>query len=134
MTNDLIASLPTRRALVTTIEHLDIAADAKVLLVRLADVTADIGGATLYVGRRILAFVLEAIRLFPHITLGVIVAFVIGQLIASVAILGALLGPLLAPLLLAFGIGAGAVMDVADGKFRERVEGLTASFVTPVHG
>jgi hypothetical protein len=134
MTDEVLAPLPTRRALVATIERLDIAADAKVLLVRLADVTAEVGGAILHVGRRVLSFILEAVRLFPHITFAVIVAFVMGQLIASVAILGAVLGPLLAPLLLAFEIGAGAVMDVADGKFRERVEGLIASFVAPSHG
>ncbi len=127
-------ALPTRRALLEHIERLDATADVKVLLARLADVTVRIGGALVAAGRRILAFVFEAVRLFPHITLGVIVTIVMGQLIASAAILGAVLGPLLSPLLIAFGLGAGALMDVADGGLRDRVERLARSFDAPAHG
>lgn len=133
--NEIVETpIPTRRALLERIDRLDIAADAKVLLARLVDVTVRVGGVLVEAGRRILAFVFETVKMFPNMIFGVIVAVVMGHLIASAAILGALLGPLLAPLLIAFGLGAGAMMDVADGGLRARVERLARSFDTAAHG
>ena len=131
MTDTALVPLPPHRALIDQIERLSISADAKVLLTRLARVTVKVGNAVVEVGRRILAFVFEAVRAFPHIALGVTVGFVMWWLIASVAVLGAVLGPILGPLLVAFGLGAGAMMDVSDGGLRERVERFARSFETP---
>jgi hypothetical protein len=122
---------PTRRILLEQLERSEMAADAKLLLAKLLDVTVRIGDELIAVGRSVVSFVFETLRLFPHIALGVIVGFVLSWLIASAAVVGAVLGPLLGPLLIAFGIGAGAVMDVQDGGLRARVERFAEAFNRP---
>lgn len=126
--------MASRREISDGIERLAVSADAKVLLNQLSGVTIKVGNALVEVGRRILSFTFETVKLFPHITLGLAVGFTMWWLIGSAALLGALLGPILGPLLVAFGLGMGAMADVADGGLRARVEKLARSFETPVQG
>jgi hypothetical protein len=84
---------PTRRILLEQLERSEMAADAKLLLAKLLDVTVRIGDELIAVGRSVVSFVFETLRLFPHIALGVIVGFVLSWLIASAAVVGAVLGP-----------------------------------------
>lgn len=134
MSEALIVKMTSRREISERIERLSISADAKVLLNQLSGVTMKVGNTLIEVGRRILSFVFETVKLFPHITLGVTVGFTMWWLIGSAAILGALLGPIIGPLLVAFGLGVGAMADVADGGLRARVEKLARSFETPGQG
>ncbi len=133
--NDMtIAKVATRREIAEQLDRLAISADVKLLMTQLASLTMKVGNALIEVGRRILTFVFETVKLFPHITLGVTVGFTMWWLIGSAALLGALLGPILGPLLVAFGLGVGAMADVADGGLRTRVEMLARSFDTPTQG
>lgn len=121
-------SLPIKIELLASIDRLALSADAKAIISRLADITAEIGGAIVQVGRRILTFVLECVKLFPNTAFGVIVALVVSMLIASIPFLGVVLGPLLTPLLVAFGLAAGALADLREGALRARIMRLEAEF------
>ncbi len=120
--------LPTHQELMDQLDRLAMSADAKAVLARLADVTVTIGGKLVRAGRRILAFVIDAVQRFPNTTFGLIAALVVSSLIASVPFLGAVLGPLLSPLLLAFGIGMGALADLKESALRARGRHLEQEF------
>ena len=110
------------------IERLHISADGKAILSELADVTIDIGGRLVQVGRRVVAFILELVRQYPNTTFGMVAALVVSALIASVPLLGAVLSPLLAPLLLAFGIVKGALADMANSSLNAKIRDAVAEF------
>jgi hypothetical protein len=121
-------TLPSRHALLDGIDRLEMGADAKVLLGRLLNTTATIAGRAVEIGRHILAFVLESVKMFPNTTFGVIIGATMAVLIGSMAVLGAVLGPMLGPLLVALGMGAGAVLDMQDGALRARIATLEREF------
>ncbi|WP_380783493.1 hypothetical protein [Sphingomonas sp. R86520] len=134
MNDVLMLKLATRREIADKLDRLAVSADVKLLMTQLAALTMKVGNAIVEVGCRIMSFVFETAKLFPHITLGVVVGFTMWWLIGSAAILGALLGPIIGPLLVAFGLGVGAMADVADGGLRTRVEKLARSFEAPIKG
>lgn len=124
------ATLPSRAELRDQIERLAIPADAKAVLDGLAGVTVRVGSTLIHAGRHILVFILEAVRMFPHTTFGLIAASVISMLIAAVPFLGVVLAPMLTPLLLAFGLAAGALADLRDGALRGRIRRLEDDFLS----
>lgn len=126
----MIETAPSKRVLRDRIDRLSMSADAKALLNDLLDVVIDVGGRVIAAGRQILAFIFELAGRFPNTTFGVIVAFVVSSLIASIPLLGLALGPLLSPLLLAFGLAAGAITDLKDAPLRERVGDLERHFAS----
>lgn len=126
----LLASPPSKRDLLASIDRLTISADAKALLNDLATITIEVAGKMVAAGRQILAFVLDMMKRFPNTAFGLIVALVISTLVAAIPLLGIVLGPLLAPLLLAFGIGAGALADLRSTEIRARVGQLETHFAS----
>ena len=121
-------TLPSRRALLGNIERLELSADAKVLLARLLSTTATIAGRVVEIGRRILGFALEMVKLFPNTTFGVVIGCTMAVLVGSMAVLGAVLGPIVGPLLVALGLGVGAMVDMQDGALRARIALLEREF------
>jgi hypothetical protein len=111
------------------IHNLAISADAKAILVDIARLTVEVGTTIVRAGQRILSFVIDLIREFPNTSFGLVAAFVVSSLIASVPLLGALLGPLLAPLLLALGLTAGAFVDLKERAMTSRVRVLERELV-----
>lgn len=111
------------------IDGLPLSADAKAILHDIARVTVNVGSKIVAAGRQILSFVFDVVQRFPNTTFGVVAAYVVSALIASVPVLGAVLGPLLAPLLLALGIAAGALTDLKERAVKARVERLEQQFV-----
>jgi len=67
--------LATRREIADKLDRLAVSADVKLLMTQLAALTMKVGDAIVDVGRRIMSFAFETVKLFPHITLGVIVGF-----------------------------------------------------------
>jgi len=118
----------SKRQLLDHIDRLTISADAKAILANLVDAGTEIGGKLVYVGRRILDFALETMKLFPNTAFGLILAFVVATLIATVPLLGAILSPVLTPLLLAFGLASGAIADLRDAAISARVRRLADEF------
>jgi hypothetical protein len=121
---------PSKRVLREQIDGLAISADAKVLLNDLLDIAVKVSGRVIAAGRQIVAFIFDVVQRFPNTAFGVIVAFVVSSLIASVPVLGLVLGPLLSPLLLAFGLVAGAIVDLKDAPLRARVADLERHFAS----
>jgi len=65
---------------------------------------------------------------------GVAIAGIVSMIIAEVPLVGGLLASFLTPLMLAFGIGGGALRDLCDGAFGDRVRGLVEALQDLVRG
>lgn len=127
MMKDVNSSLPLRK-LTQLIDRTAMSADMKSLLADLAKVTVKVAGKILSIGRKILTFVFDVIKVIPTITLGVLAAIVISTLIASIPFLGGFLAAILTPILLASGVGVGALKDFSNDKLEARLDSLVDSF------
>jgi hypothetical protein len=112
------------RQIAAYIERLNISADAKVQLGKLAMVTTDVCRKALRVGRRIVECVLTLFRRFPGISLGVILSLVVTALLSSIPVLGSVLGPIVGPLVLALGGALGTYVDLRNPELSARVDAL----------
>ena len=124
---DVNSSLPQRK-IVQLIERTNLSADMKALLSDLARLTIKIGGKILAIGRKILTFIFDVVKLLPGITLGVLAAIVISSIIGAIPIIGAVLAAFLSPILLAAGISLGALKDMTNDKLGEKLDKLIGSF------
>lgn len=120
------SSLPERK-LVALLERTALSADMKALLVDVAKITVRVGAKILAIGRKILSFVLELVKAFPSVALGVLAALVITALIAAIPIFGGILASALSALLLALGFSAGALNDFLSPKLNDRIDQLVNS-------
>lgn len=120
------SSLPERK-LVALLERTALSADMKALLVDVAKITVRVGAKILAIGRKILSFVLDLVKAFPSVTLGVLAALVITALIAAIPIFGGILASALSALLLALGFSAGALNDFLSPKLNDRIDQLVNS-------
>jgi len=118
--NQLSATLP-RRQIILEIERLDASADAKLLLSKLAETSVAVGDRVIAIGRQILSFVFEAVKMFPMTSFGFLIGVVLSLLIGSVALIGGMLAALLGPLMVALGIGVGALSDIQSHGLRQKI-------------
>jgi len=111
--------------LTARIEALDLPAEAKLILERLATVSARVGDTLIFLGRSIVKVTLLLFSKFPLAGLGVILGSLLGAIISSIPILGFLFGAFITPVAAAFGLAAGAWHDFKDieldRKIREAV-------------
>ncbi len=114
--------------LLRRVEALDVSADIKALLAELLRWTSKVGNELLRIGRKILEFVLTLAKQFPLLTFSVLIALVVGVLLAAVPVLGGLLGPVLTPLALALGVAWGAKQELATPDLADRVREFAANF------
>lgn len=112
---------PSKAVLVRSVEQLDISADAKSILINMADITARAGETVIAIGRQILGFIFDLFRQFPNSSFGLIAGFVVGTLIASIPFVGAALAAVFTPLLMALGLAKGAVADLGSAEIRSRM-------------
>ena len=122
------SSSQTDRQIVRGIESLPISADAKALLADLLKITTRVGDVLLHIGRKILDFVLNLLRLFPHIGFAALIALVVGALMSMVPVVGAVLSAVLTPLGLALGIAWGASIDLGTDDLGDRVRNFVDGF------
>lgn len=115
-------NLPSRRELHTQLDRMAMSADAKVLMGKLLDTTAEVAGKIVEVGRHILSFVLEMFRRYPATTLGAFVGLTVSMLVGAIPVLGLVLGPLVGPLLAAFMITQGALVDMRNSTIDRQIE------------
>ena len=125
--HDVNASLPERK-LVELVERTRLSADMKAILCDLARITVRVGSRVLAVGRKILAFVFDLIKVFPTVTLGVLCALVLTSLIAAIPLMGGTLAAMLGGILMVMGVSAGAINDFLSDKLKERIDALVDSF------
>lgn len=114
--------LPSRREMLHRIERIDLSADAKAVTVKLMNLTLEVGGRILELGKAVLTFVLDLIKRFPHLTFGVAVALIVSFLIAAVPVVGPPLSALMTPILVAFGLSVGALEDMWSGVLKRDVQ------------
>lgn len=114
----------TRRRL----DNLPVSADIKALLGKLLDLSAKVGEASLRIGRKVLQFTLEMLRLFPHVGFIVLLTLVISTLVSLVPIVGGLLAAVLTPLGLLLGVTWGAYQDATSPELAARVTRFVDAF------
>lgn len=68
MNDVMTVKLATRREIADKLDRLAVSADVKLLMTQLAALTMKVGDAIVEVGRRLMSFVFETVKLFPHIT------------------------------------------------------------------
>ena len=120
------SALPTRK-LNELIERTSLSADMKALLIDVASITAKVAGTVITIGRKILTVVLDLVKIFPSVTLGVLAALVISALIASIPLVGGLLAGALSSILLLVGVGKGALQDLSSPALEERITSFVNS-------
>ena len=104
------------------ISRLEISADAKTVLYKIANATIRAGQLVIKIGRKILEFVSFLLREYPGATFGSIIAVVIGSLVTSIPIIGAVIGPLFTTLAMIIGLTVGAWQDVKDKALKYRIQ------------
>ena len=120
-------SLPIRK-IEELLDRTDLSADAKSVVLDVANRTIVVAGQIIQIGRKIVSFALELAKTIPNTLFGVALALVMTALISGIPILGALLAGLLKSILLIFGIAQGALADMRSGELGSRIENLMAQF------
>ena len=104
------------------IDNLNMSADVKVLLNKMITVTIEVGKTIIKVGQKILEVVISLIKAYPNTTIGLVLGYFLGLLIASIPILGWVLGPIATPLLAALGAFHGLKTDFNNKAVEARVK------------
>jgi|AntRauTorckE6833_2_1112554.scaffolds.fasta_scaffold30202_2 hypothetical protein len=112
----------------STIENLNISADAKSALYEITNATVRAGRLIIKVGRKILDIVLETLKNFPNASFGLVLGGIMGILVASVPFIGAILAPFLTPLAMIYGFAVGMKRDVEDKNLANAIAAANADF------
>jgi hypothetical protein len=104
------------------IQNLNIPAEAKAILVKIADLTITIGNRVLSIGKRILELTLYIVREYPNATTGLVVGAVIGLAFNFIPIIGHFISTIVTPLCMALGLAVGFWKDMKDKALKERIE------------
>ena len=126
---DINDAMPLRK-IADALDRMSLSADTKALLMDLAAVTVKAGEFVVNLGRKILTLALAVVQAFPGTIFGTVVAVVAGAMIAAVPLLGAVLAPLMSPLLMAFGLTMGALSDLRDPSWSQRLSDLEQKLVS----
>ena len=126
---DINDAMPLRK-IADALDRMSLSADTKALLMDLATVTVKAGEFVVNLGRKILTLALAVVQAFPGTIFGTVVAVVAGAMIAAVPLLGAVLAPLMSPLLMAFGLTMGALSDLRDPSWSQRLSDLEQKLVS----
>jgi len=111
-----------KEKVIYAIQNLNIPAEAKAILVKIADFTITVGNRVLSIGKRILEIILYLIREYPNTTIGVIVGASIGFAIDMIPVIGWIFGPIIKPLCIALGFAVGFWRDMKDKSLKEKTE------------
>jgi len=104
------------------IYNLELPAEAKAVLAKIADITVTIGNAVFAIGKRLLELTLYFIREYPNAATGVIVGAVIGLAFNFIPLLGQFFSSILTPLFAALGLAIGFWRDMQDKALKNRIE------------
>ena len=110
------------------ISRLDISADAKSILYKIAKVTIRAGQFVIKVGRKILEIVSFLLREYPNATLWLILGAVVGTLVTSIPIIGIVIGPLFTTLSMVAGFAMGAWEDIKDKNMKRKMREEMVNF------
>lgn len=122
------SSSQTDSQLLRSIQSLSISADAKALLADLLKITTRVGDTLLRIGRKILDFVLNLLRHFPHLGFAALIALVVGALVSMVPIIGVFLSAVITPLGLVLGVTWGASIELSSDDLGDRIRSFVDGF------
>ena len=112
------------------IARLNISADAKSILYKLAKTTIKAGEFVIRIGRKILDVVCFLLREYPNATFGLILGAILGSLVINVPVIGILIGPLTKTLAMITGAFMGLLEDIKDKNLKRNVQEAMVSFET----
>lgn len=116
----LLTEYLSKEKLQAFIENLNVNAETKLMLEKIASFTVAAGEIIINVGRKILEFLVMFTKKFQTASFGVLFALLISLIISAVPFLGAFLGPLLTPILVTFGFSKGMLKDL-EGEHPELI-------------
>jgi hypothetical protein len=120
---DINRAMPLRK-IRDLLDRTDLSADAKALLLDIANLTVTVGQFVLNIGRKIISVAFEIIQKFPKITFGVVISFIVVALVSAVPVVGAVMAAFTGPLLVACGLTIGALGDMKDASWTKPVTSL----------
>src|SRR5690606_32094335 len=123
----------TRRQVRQMIDNMNVSADAKSLLNKIAETAIQVGERIIHIGKKILEYVIELVKSYPKATFGLILGLVLGGLVTAIPVIGFLFGWLLQPLLPALGLALGWKADINDSALKKRITDIQNSF-SPLRG
>lgn len=112
----------------STLENLNISADAKSALYTIINTTVQAGRFIVKIGRKILDIVIETLNNFPNASFGLVLGGIMGILVASVPLIGAILAPFIAPLAMIYGFVRGMERDLKDKNLAHAIAAANAKF------
>ncbi|NVK41157.1 MAG: hypothetical protein HWE39_07920 [Oceanospirillaceae bacterium] len=112
----------------STIDGLNISADAKSVLYEISKSTVKAGKFILKIGRKILDIVVSLFRSYPEAGFGLILGSILGFLIGAIPIVGFILGPVVGPLFAAFGLILGFQQDISNKALAREIAKANRSF------
>lgn len=112
----------------STLENLNISADAKSALYAIINTTVRAGRFIVKIGRKILDIVIETLKNFPNASFGLVLGGMMGILVASVPFVGAILAPFITPLAMIYGFAVGMKQDVNDKNLASAIAAANAKF------
>lgn len=125
---DLLEFDLSEEALKKRLDKLSISADMKSILFTIAKTTIKVGTVVVKLGRKILDIVIKVLADFPMATTGAIFGAILGQLIATVPVIGFVFGPFVGPLSIALGFAMGGLQDFSNKSLAQRVAASVSSF------
>jgi len=110
------------------IENLNVSADIKSILIKVAQLSFKTGQFIIKIGRRIFDCILRILKEFPNIAFGLILGGVFGLLVTSIPFIGALIAPLFTSLAMLTGFVFGAKQDFANKQLKNTIDHALAGF------
>ena len=110
------------------IDNLELSADAKALMHDITKSTIKVGKQIIAVGKRAVEILIAIARQFPKMSLGFILALLIGALISSIPVLGVIFGPTLTLILAVFGLAKGFAEDLRDQGLDRKIKEAVAMY------
>lgn len=122
--SDAISASMSIAQIKKAVHRLPISADAKAIVINVAEIGVQVGETLLRVGRMVVSFAIDLFKSlrerFPNTTFGIVISAIVTALIAAIPWVGPFLWPLLGPLLAAFGIYVGMTNDMRESALRAR--------------
>ena len=95
-----------------TISNLDVSAEFKLILEKLANFTIKAGEVVVALGKKIFEIVTMFVKKYKHAGFGVILALLVSMLISTIPFFGAMLASFLVPILVVLGFSSGMIEDI----------------------
>jgi ABC-type polysaccharide/polyol phosphate export permease len=118
----------SKRQVKHKLDNMNISADARAMLHTLIDVTLKVGKVVIQIGKKIIEFVMDLLKHYPHAGFCMILGLILGTLVASIPAIGFVLGWLVQPLFAALGLAIGWKTDFDDKVLARKIAEVQMTF------